>query len=352
SVQSNAYYIKQKLYCGCNFSSTVATVSSHVTRGATRTRKGPTVFSSSDLKFESNKLLTASISPNTSDTYETAVRSFDQFRSSHGHAIVWPPSLNVICNFIAYLSVRGYAPSTAKSYIFGIAFKCKMLNITDNTHNFIIKKRLIGMERLDKRVDSRLPITPQILDKLISLLPSVCLSQYETLLFSGLFSLAYFGFFRIGELVVNKSLAHSHTLSLDDFSFSDNNVSINLKFSKTDQLGKGSLIIIPSINSHVCPVHLLKKYFIARPKTIGPAFIHFGGHYVTRYQFNAVLKKALNVANITSDNFQSHSFRIGAASQSSKMGFSDDEIQDFGRWESKAYKTYIRIPTLKLASQI
>ncbi|VDI32880.1 Hypothetical predicted protein [Mytilus galloprovincialis] len=122
------------------------------------------------------------------------------------------------------------------------------------------------MERLDKRVDSRLPITPQILDKLISLLPS--------------------------------------------------------------------------------------KYFIARPKTIGPAFIHFGGNYVTRYQFNAVLKKALNVANITSDNFQSHSFRIGAASQSSKMGFSDDEIQDFGRWESKAYKRYIRIPTLKLASQI
>ncbi|VDI23821.1 Hypothetical predicted protein, partial [Mytilus galloprovincialis] len=70
-------------------------------------------------------------------------------------------------------------------------------------------------------------------------------------------------------------------------------------------------------------------------------------NYVTRYQFNAVLKKALNVANITSDNFQSHSFRIGAASQSSKMGFSDDEIQDFGRWESKAYKRYIRIPTLK-----
>ncbi|CAC5420857.1 unnamed protein product [Mytilus coruscus] len=159
-------------------------------------------------------------------------------------------------------------------------------------------------------------------------------------------------FFKIGELVVNKSLAHSHTSSLDNFSFSENNVSINLKFSKTDQLGKGSLTIKPSINSHVCPVHLLKKYFIARPKSIGLVFIHFGGNYVTRYQFNAVLKKALNVANITSDNFQSHSFRIGAASQSSKMGFSDDEIQDFGRWESKAYKRYIRIPTLKLASEI
>ncbi|XP_052102937.1 uncharacterized protein LOC127736433 [Mytilus californianus] len=280
---SNAYYIKQKLYCGCNFSSTVGTVSSHVSRGSTRTRKGPTVFSTSDLKFESNKLLTASISPNTSDTYETAVRSFDQFRSSHGHAIVWPPSLNGICNFIAYLSVRGYAPSTVKSYIFGIAIKCKMLNITDNTQNFIIKKMLIGMERLDKRADSRLPITPQILDKLISLLPSVCLSQYETLLFSGLFSLAYFGFFRIGELVVNKSLAHYHTLSLDDFRFLENNVSINLKFSKTDQLGKGSLIIIPSINSHNLNTRLIvtlrlsgqqKSVWLVGSSIIKHAFVH------------------------------------------------------------------------------
>ncbi|CAC5361064.1 unnamed protein product [Mytilus coruscus] len=114
---------------------------------------------------------------------------------------------------------------------------------------------------------------------------------------------------------------------------------------------------IPSINndlvkSHVCPVHLLRTYFNARSKSIGPAFILFCGNYVTRYQFNAVLKKVLNVADILLANFQSHSFRIGAASQSSKMGFSDDEIQNFGRWESKAYKAYIRIPTLRLASQI
>ncbi|CAC5358710.1 unnamed protein product [Mytilus coruscus] len=95
-------------------------------------------------------------------------------------------------------------------------------------------------------------------------------------------------------------------------------------------------------------VHILnsKTSRSRRPKSIGPTFIHFGGNYVTRYQFNAVLKKALNVGNVSSDNFQSHSFRIGAASQSSKMGFSHDEIQDFGRWESKVYKTYIRIPTL------
>ncbi|CAC5366198.1 unnamed protein product [Mytilus coruscus] len=101
---------------------------------ALKTRKGPTVFSTSDLKFESNKVLTASISPNTSDIDETAIRSFDQFRSSHGHAIVWPPSLNVICNFIAYLSVRE---------IDGALFlKLKVDDLQDLFKSFVKRKKV------------------------------------------------------------------------------------------------------------------------------------------------------------------------------------------------------------------
>ena len=216
---------------------------------------------------------------------------------------------------------------------------------------------LLGMARLDYRVDSRLPITPDILDKLLRVLPSVCNSEYESMLFSALFTTAYFGFFRIGELVVNKSLAHSHTLGINDISFSNNGMSmfIQLRFSKTDQLGRGSMLGLESITSHLCPVQLMKKYLHIRPQRLGPAFIHFNGLPVTRYQFNAVLKKSLEVSNVSSANYCSHSFRIGAASHSSKIGFTDDEIKEFGRWDSKvskAYKSYIRIPTLQLSNNV
>ncbi len=180
-------------------------------------------------------------------------------------------------------------------------------------------------------------------------MPAVCKSRSEAALFSVLFSIAYFGFFRVGELVVNKSWSHSHTILLSDIRIEKDSLSINLRFSKTDQLGKGSTIFLSAVDSFLCPVKFLKVYLDIRPCDIGPAFIHFGGSPVTRYQFNMVLKRALVAAKIPANNYRSHSFRVGAASQSSKLGFSDDEIQKFGRWESNAYKTYIRIPTAQLA---
>lgn len=294
-------------------------------------------------------MLNASISANTSDSYKSAINVFDRFRSVHGHDLNWPPQIDVILDFISYLSVQGYAPSTAKSYIFGISFQCKLLNVNDVSQNFVVKKMLLGMERLDKRVDSRLPITPDLLEKIVKILPAVSSSQYETILFSALFSIAYFGFFRIGELVVNKSLAHSHTILIDDIVIQDKRVLINLKFSKTDQLGKGTIIDLQATDSFICPFKLLKRYLDIRPQNYGPAFIHFGGSPVTVYQFNAVLQKALGAAKVSSNHLRGHSFRVGAASQSSKLGFSDEEVQEFGRWESKAYKSYIRIPTVQLA---
>ncbi|KAI4815990.1 hypothetical protein KUCAC02_006111 [Chaenocephalus aceratus] len=41
-------------------------------------------------------------------------------------------------------------------------------------------------------------------------------------------------------------------------------------------------------------------------------------------------------------HYSSHSFRIGAASTSARLGISDQTIQILGRWSSQAYHTYIR----------
>lgn len=96
----------------------------------------------------------------------------------------------------------------------------------------------------------------------------------------------------------------------------------------------------------------MRNYLQIRPQVQGPVFVHFGGMHVTRYQFNAIFKKALSQANIPCNDYQTHSFRIGAASASSHLGIGDDEIKEFGRWSSTAYKSYIRIPTEKLAKVI
>jgi hypothetical protein len=56
------------------------------------------------------------------------------------------------------VSVISPIPATAKSYISGISYKIKINNLEDRTQSFILKKMLQGMQRLDKKKDSRKPI--------------------------------------------------------------------------------------------------------------------------------------------------------------------------------------------------
>ena len=71
-------------------------------------------------------------------------------------------------------------------------------------------------------------------------------------------------------------------------------------------------------------------------------FCHFGGEPLTRYQFNAMLRRALNFAHVHDDHISSHSFRIGAASTAAQSSVSIDDIRAMGRWRSNAVLRYIR----------
>ena len=98
------------------------------------------------------------------------------------------------------------------------------------------------------------------------------------------------------------------------------------------------------MNKAVCPVATLKCYLEVRPNILGPVFCHFDHKPLTRYQFSAVLKKAINLLDYGIYNFKSHSFRIGMATSLSMEGYSDEQIKIMGRWESNAYLRYIRLP--------
>lgn len=293
-------------------------------------------------------MLEAGISENTKAAYLSGIRSFDVFRASHNRALTWPPCLQDIVAFIAHLSVSNHAPSTARTYIAGLSYKCKVLGAFDPTQGFIISKLLQGMSRLDKRHDSRLPITLSLLHDIIRILPVVCSSQFEAALFAAAFSVAFFGFFRVGELVSSSGAGLKHVISISDVHFMHDNsiVELGLRSSKTDATGQGAIVALPAVAGQICPLKLLKRYVSMRPSVGGPLFCHFNGHAVTRSQFNAVLCKACRILGVDVSKYRSHSFRIGAATLASSKGVSDDEIRMCGRWssDSKSFKRYIRIP--------
>jgi hypothetical protein len=128
-------------------------------------------------------------------------------------------------------------------------------------------------------------------------------------------------------------------------------LNIKIRSSKTDQLGKGVHVHIPPIRGQCCPVRAVQQFVSIRPSCNGPFFCHFSTQPVSRYQFNAVLKKALSALGLKGMSIRSHSFRIGAATEAALAGMSDNEIKSLGRWQSDAFKAYIRIPVFKLVSR-
>lgn len=289
-------------------------------------------------------MLNAANAVNTTSTYITGISAFEKFRVLTQLSVTWPPPLDQLVNFIAYLSLNGYLDATARAYISAIGYKCKIEGLMDNTNRFIVAKLLQGFKRLRNRVDGRLPLTEHMLAQLIRVLTSICHNKYEAILFSSAYTLTFFAFLRVGELTLSKGNNSEVILGIQDVKIKDKNLQIVLRHSKTDQFNKGVTIVLNSHAGITCPVHCMIDYMQIRPKISGPLYCHFDGKPITRYQFSAVMGKALAVLGYNSKLYTTHSFRIGAATAAAEKGLSDEEIKLAGRWKSSAFQTYIRSP--------
>lgn len=301
------------------------------------------------LRINTKCLLNASLSTNTHKVYRIALNSFNKFRSFVKLPNVWPPPLEHIVFFISHHYEQGSAASTIATYLSALSFSEKINSYNIQPGNkFVITKLISGYKNLRNKQDSRLPITFPILSKLPHALSNVCKQVYEKILFKTAFILAFFGFLRISEFVFNQD-SPDKTLRFQDISFVGQCLHVNIRYSKTDQKGYNSTLIITQLtNSEMCPVKALSKCMKVRPTSTDYLFCHSNGTPLTRYQFCAVLRHCIKFLGLNANSYKSHSFRIGAATQASLNAVDDESIKAMGRWKSQSYKKYIRISSNSL----
>lgn len=136
-------------------------------------------------------------------------------------------------------------------------------------------------------------------------MPTICKSTFESTMFLAIFSAAFFGYFRMGELVHNSVHDSGHAIQYGDVTYLAhyNTVHIFLRHSKTDQEGKGSSISLTPTLLPICPG--------VRQPIIQTSFVpHWGS--------------------------------IGAASVAWVLGTSAQDIASKGRWKSHCMFKYIR----------
>ena len=100
------------------------------------------------------------------------------------------------------------------------------------------------------------------------------------------------------------------------------------------------------MNSVICPVKAMLTYLAIRGKSPGSLFISKNNALLTRAQIKTLVSMTLRTAGLNDSEYNSHSFRIGAATTAKAVDIADAHIQLLGRWKSSAYQGYVRIPPL------
>jgi site-specific recombinase XerD len=149
------------------------------------------------------KLVRESWAPRTLQTIEVGLKSFHRFleQCEVSNVSQKAASPEDVIRYIAFLSILKKAPTTINTYVSAISTWHKMHKYVDRCEDFNVKRVIKGVAKGGRNPDGRAPITIELLRKLIRALKYVCDSDYEASMFKCVFLMAFFGLFRIGELV-------------------------------------------------------------------------------------------------------------------------------------------------------
>ena len=179
--------------------------------------------------------------------------------------------------------------------------------------------------------------------------------SYHNIMMWAACCLAFFGFLRCSEFTAPSIAEYDPQmhLSVNDLAVDDKAnpqlLRVIIKQSKTDPFCQGVTSFLGKIGSPVCPVNAVLPYLAVRGNHLGPLFILADGRMLTCQLFSTFLDNTLDEMHLSHGEFNTHSFRIGAATSAREAGIADSYIMMLGRWQSSAYRQYIKTPPETLA---
>ncbi|XP_075715599.1 uncharacterized protein LOC142750481 [Rhinoderma darwinii] len=240
------------------------------------------------------------------------------------------------------LFLQGCTVAKVNRFMAAIAFGLKLRGLVDVTKHFLVSQVLRGLRKGVVVRDRRRPVSFQLLCELGEVVWQVCKSPSESKLFRLAFSLAFFGAFQVGELV-SPSASTPGGVRQDDVDVYEDRVEIVLRYSKTDQMGRGRRLVLFALPGNaVCPVSCLREFSAGAVISDSPLLRHSDGTFLSRFQFVAVFRKCLVACQVRAEQYSSHSFRIGAVTEAVRWGLDDAGVQRIGRWKSARFRSYVR----------
>ena len=301
------------------------------------------------------------LAKSTWDSYKSSLRRLKDCEQETGTPMNLPLEEKEVILFIAFLIEQDLAASTIESYLSGL----RQAHIANgwgdrNLRSAKVKQILRGRKNQLLQVNKgkkRLPVTPTIMTLMKCYLKEQKMDNKRKLLIWTIATCAFAGGFRIHEILPQngRTFDPNKTLLGRDIQLKrvkveqeeTNILQICLKTEKTRKSKGHTIVDIYESGGTLCPIRAFKKWATSRQETSEnlPAFLDEEGSNFTGRRFNGFLRafqteKFPNVQGTIS----SHSFRAGLATMLGSLGFSDEDIKSTGRWSSRAFLEYLKLP--------
>lgn len=316
-----------------------------------------------------------SLSKKTWSAYKTAGKLLTQCQTETKSPMTLPMNDDKVLIFVAWLLSRGLQSRTISTYLSGLRqvhlAKGILIPVLRPEQ---VKQILTGASNLDRikaRLSlkpTRLPVTATMMKLLKSCIKESQDSKERKRLLWAVATVLFNGAFRVHELLARTERQFDPCFTLLNKDLIIKTIKINnvpakviqilIKSPKTDRIGVDSIIDVYESKGPLCPVKALEKWkAVSNQRNCNlPAFCDNDGKPLTGTKFNNYLKSYLGkYINYKKGKITSHSFRAGMASLLGTLGYSDEDIQAVGRWSSRAFMDYLKLPRtrrLAMAKQI
>ena len=257
--------------------------------------------------------------------------------------------------YVGYLISTNKQSSTVRSYVSAIKTVLQANRIKINENKYMLSSLTRACRLVNDKVRTREPLHKSLLQALLKQVKvTYDQQQYLKILYSALFSTAYFGLFRIGELTQSDHVVKAVDVQIgtnkkkilfilrSSKTHGKNNYPQKVKISSTDS---GKDIVRSKSGTKYCLYKLLRNYMAIRPilqNKHEQFFVFRDRSPVTPVNARKCLKELLWIAGYDHTVFFGHSFRTGRALDLLKYGLSVETIKDIGHWKSNAVFLYLR----------
>ena len=282
---------------------------------------------------------------NTVKAYKSDFNDFGLFCSQNGFKSL-PSEPKIVSLYLTYLSTKDAKISTLKRRIVSIGVIHRLKgHYLDMKHPSIIEN-IMGIKRRKGVIqNAKKPILISHLKSIINAIDEQKNEDIKKLRDRSIILIGFSGGFRRNEIV---------SLDYEDLDFVEEGLKIQIRRSKTDQFGEGSIKAIPYFdNSKYCPVTSIRNWLEISKINSGALFRRFvkgsklSKNRLTDQTVALLIKEYLRLTGIESKNYSGHSLRSGFATSAAESGAEERSIMAMtGHKSTEMVRRYIKVANL------